>query len=97
MVEGRKIIMNKKPKIVWGAGVNFMGLWGPYKMHYNKELEMYFDHSGEFSLTRLKNKTQGSVITFASTNKEETKLWVRGVKSAMSVIKKWCIHSGKCK
>ncbi len=80
-----------RPKTVWAAGINLMGLWGPYKMNYDQTLKEYYDSTGDFSVkgTGTKNKN-GKLITFASTNKQETNLWVNGAKAAMCLVKQWC-------
>lgn len=77
-----------KPKIIYGAGINLSGLWGPYKMSYYKALDEYFDKSGDCSIKQLgKHQPHGDIITFASTTRKETILWVRGVKATMKMRK----------
>lgn len=83
--------MASKPDVVWGAGINLMGLWGPYKMRYNKDLNGYHDRTGDFSVKGIGTRKESyGIYTFASTWRRETNLWMSGVRSSMIVIKEWC-------
>ena len=82
-----------KPKIVYGAGVNLSGVWGPCKMYYNEEHEEYYDSSGNILLCLNgigEYKENNRRTTFASTNEREVEIWVSGVKSAMRILRNWC-------
>ena len=78
------------PKIIWGAAINLSGLWGPYKMRYSEESEIYYDRSGNFSIDCVGLNPKDGIIEFGSESENETKLWVSGAKAAMTMMKQWC-------
>ncbi len=80
-----------KPKVVYGASVNLSGVWGPSKMKYDPDLKDYWDRTGDFSINRIgEHHPHDGIITFASTSRKETLLWVKGVKAAMQMLTNWC-------
>lgn len=80
-----------KPKIIYGAAINLNGLWGPYRMTYNKSLDIYFDKTGNFSVKRTgKHIPYNGIVTFGSINHKSTVLWTEGVKATMKMLKSWC-------
>lgn len=81
-----------KPIIIYGAGVDRVGIWGPFKMTWDEELNEYFDKSGNFSVLNIDehHNTLCGIITFASVDKNEVDIWIKGVKAAMKMLKNWC-------
>ncbi len=80
-----------KPKTVYGAAINLTGLWGPYKMKLHGDLDEYYDKSGNFCVNKIgEHQPCSGVITFASIDPKEVRLWVKGVKATMRMLKNWC-------
>jgi len=79
-----------KPKTIYGAAINLVGVWGPKKLSYAEDICEYYDRTGNFSVKKLGQHKDGYIITFASTSKEEVELWVSGVKAAMAMLRNWC-------
>ncbi len=80
-----------KHKVVYAAGVNLAGLWGPFKMSYKKGLNEYYDRSGNFSIQKIgEQSSYGSIITFTSSKRKEAVLWAKGVRASMTLLANWC-------
>lgn len=86
----KKKMTRKNPPEIYGAAINLTGAWGPYKMYYNENIDEYFDSSGDFSIKKLGLDNRGQIIAFGSTDRNEVKLWVSGVKAAMKLMSEWC-------
>lgn len=83
--------MLSKPKTVWMAGVNLGGIWSrnPIKGYLNEDFNRWWDRSGNFGVEKLGTDKRYGIITFASTSKEEVKVWLSGLSSAFSMIKRY--------
>lgn len=80
-----------KHKTIYGAAVNMVGMWGPKEMTLHQwGLKHYYDKTGDFSVEKLGEHHHDGIITFASVNRKETALWVKGVKASMKMLKNWC-------
>jgi len=71
-----------KNKIIYGAAINLVGVWGPLKMELNKEQKVYYDKSGNLSIRKIGLNIYEDVIEFGSKNKKEVEIWVNGIKCA---------------
>lgn len=91
----RENVMATRPKVVYGAGVNLSGLWGPVKMKYHEsdcvEGEFtYWDKEGDFDVEDIGLIEKDGHITFADPDKRTVETWVSGVKTTMKMLQKWC-------
>jgi hypothetical protein len=73
-------------KIVYGAAINLVGIWGPKNMIWDNECEQYYDSSGNFSIDKLGLNEKYGITEFSSTNKKEVELWIGGAKAAFKRI-----------
>lgn len=78
-----------KPKTVYSAGVNLSGLWGPFQMSLDTELDTWLDKTGNFEAERKGLVEKHGNIIFTSSSKNDVLIWVSGVRSAMSLLKQW--------
>jgi len=75
-----------KDKIIYGAAINLVGIWGPKKMVWHNRCKQYYDNSGNFSIDKLGLNEKDGITEFSSTNKKEVELWVEGAKAAFKRI-----------
>ena len=79
-----------KNKKIWGAAINLVGVWGPFEMFFDHELNQFFDKARDLSIDKIGKTVGYGVIEFGSRDKKEVEIWVDGVKSTMKMLKGWC-------
>ncbi len=85
------------PKVIWAAGINLSGYWGPFKLELNHddETSWWFNmkHDVDVQVLGLDEKENRGWVTFSSLSREEVELWVSGVKSVMAMLRQYCYVS----
>jgi hypothetical protein len=71
-----------KNKIIYGAAINLIGVWGPLKMEWNENCKEFYDKTGDFSISKIGLRIEEDIIEFGSKNKKEVEIWVNGIKCA---------------
>lgn len=79
-----------KPRVVWIAGSNLVGLWysKPMRAEWDVEIGSWWDSSGDYSVSRLglSDVRDGRLATFASVHRCEVEIWISGWLTAMRQI-----------
>lgn len=87
---------NKKPKSIYGNGVNFAGLMydQPLQFNWNSKTQSWWgdgDHV-EIRNTGLEVKDwEGDIlcVMFSSPKEEDVRIWTDGAKAAMAILRAW--------
>ncbi len=73
------------------AAVNLAGVWSntPIRGKFHSSLDCWYDRSGNLTADKLGLVVKDGITTFASTSKTEVEIWLSGLHTAFSMLKRY--------
>ena len=86
-----------RKKIIYGAAINLVGVWGPTRLKWDETAKEFYDRSGNFSISKIGLDIKEHVIGFGSENKKEVDAWVSGIKCAFKRLSEFVCQGKELK